>query len=599
MSGVHNGLQAKIKERHTKNAHYMHCNAHNLNLVIVDISKSCTFVEEFFNTMQAVYVMCSASTKRFARLEELVNARVTNNKGEGSGSNQSTTVGKLSNTRWNCRYENVKRVKEKFKELLTLIREIIEENGSKSPEAKGLYDRLNSFQFVFTMLLMENLLGKTNVLSKFLQKGDQNLLSAIIELQELQKSFNQHQTDDEVFNKYYVDAKEFALNHGVPLPSPAELEGTGRLLSASKKWKANDAVLIAGHLFSDRVEGLSVPEVFSIGDKVEAKFRTAEGDVSPSFFPGTVASVEAYADSSAVYTISFNDGDVSENVPHAEVRLPKQSQYYAGTIVSKADEGNFYDVKTVIMDTEITLSGVKVKDLKRVKPRTVREAVRADIFDPVVAITKSEFEKRFNESVIERYNFILNLTPSRIDSISVENIKSIYAMYDGDFTENEQDLFNEHELESFKRQAMSDSFYYDVKKMSDRTIQDVLVAMIQKNVVDVFPVIFKSYFLLLLLPVSTASSERSFSAMKLVKTRLRTKISDEWLFNLMLLYINRDISKDIQPEEILYHWYHHDSTPKESRKHAKKLAASAIGERGRTTRMDIALERRKTRSKSV
>jgi hypothetical protein len=35
--------------------------------------------------------------------------------------------------------------------------------------------------------------------------------------------------------------------------------------------------------------------------------------------------------------------------------------------------------------------------------------------------------------------------------------------------------------------------------------------------------------LVLTLPVSTAASERAFSAMKLVKTRLRNKMGDEFL----------------------------------------------------------------------
>ena len=43
----------------------------------------------------------------------------------------------------------------------------------------------------------------------------------------------------------------------------------------------------------------------------------------------------------------------------------------------------------------------------------------------------------------------------------------------------------------------------------------------------VHPTVYKLLKLVLLLPVATARVERSFSAMKIVKTRLRNRIGDE------------------------------------------------------------------------
>ncbi|XP_074363122.1 uncharacterized protein LOC141703530 [Apium graveolens] len=51
--------------------------------------------------------------------------------------------------------------------------------------------------------------------------------------------------------------------------------------------------------------------------------------------------------------------------------------------------------------------------------------------------------------------------------------------------------------------------------------------------------------LFLTLLVSTATTEHSFSAMKLVKTALRNKMEDEFLQNSMMLYIERDLVEDI------------------------------------------------------
>ena len=51
--------------------------------------------------------------------------------------------------------------------------------------------------------------------------------------------------------------------------------------------------------------------------------------------------------------------------------------------------------------------------------------------------------------------------------------------------------------------------------------------------------------LVLTLPVSTASTKRSFSAMKLVKTTLRNKMGDDYLEDCMILTIERELAEDI------------------------------------------------------
>ena len=48
--------------------------------------------------------------------------------------------------------------------------------------------------------------------------------------------------------------------------------------------------------------------------------------------------------------------------------------------------------------------------------------------------------------------------------------------------------------------------------------------------------------LVLTLPVSTATTERAFSAMKLVKSRLRNKMEDEFLRDCLIIYIEREIA---------------------------------------------------------
>jgi hypothetical protein len=57
--------------------------------------------------------------------------------------------------------------------------------------------------------------------------------------------------------------------------------------------------------------------------------------------------------------------------------------------------------------------------------------------------------------------------------------------------------------------------------------------------------------LVLTLPVSTATTERAFSAMKIVKTRLRNKMEDEFLANSLVVYIEREIAENFNLDSIL------------------------------------------------
>jgi hypothetical protein len=57
--------------------------------------------------------------------------------------------------------------------------------------------------------------------------------------------------------------------------------------------------------------------------------------------------------------------------------------------------------------------------------------------------------------------------------------------------------------------------------------------------------------LVLTLPVSTATTERAFSAMKHVKTVLRNKIEEEFLADSMMIYIERKLVEDIGLDSII------------------------------------------------
>ena len=61
--------------------------------------------------------------------------------------------------------------------------------------------------------------------------------------------------------------------------------------------------------------------------------------------------------------------------------------------------------------------------------------------------------------------------------------------------------------------------------------------------------------LMLTLPVSTATTERVFSVMKLLKTRLRNKMEDEFLVDNMIVYTEKEIAGNFTIEMIIDKFY--------------------------------------------
>ena len=87
---------------------------------------------------------------------------------------------------------------------------------------------------------------------------------------------------------------------------------------------------------------------------------------------------------------------------------------------------------------------------------------------------------------------------------------------------------------------------------SQPSLQDILQSMQEYEAYkSIFPQMFSLMNILLAIPMSTATVERSFSQMKLVKNRLRNRLSDVSLPQLMRIAIEGPELTDINFEEIL------------------------------------------------
>jgi hypothetical protein len=66
-----------------------------------------------------------------------------------------------------------------------------------------------------------------------------------------------------------------------------------------------------------------------------------------------------------------------------------------------------------------------------------------------------------------------------------------------------------------------------------------------------YPMVNKLLRLFLTLPVSTAITERAFSTIKFVKTRLPRKMGDAYLRDYLVVYIERELAAMICSDDII------------------------------------------------
>jgi hypothetical protein len=126
-----------------------------------------------------------------------------------------------------------------------------------------------------------------------------------------------------------------------------------------------------------------------------------------------------------------------------------------------------------------------------------------------------------------------------------EICKLVEKYYPGDFNQ-QQRIGLEYQLNHFVVEvARSD----DLKRIS--TLAEICKCLVDTRRHRVFHLVDRLLRLLLTLPVSTASADRAFSSLKIIKTRLCNKMKDDFLANNMLVHIEAEVMEDYSYEDII------------------------------------------------
>lgn len=101
-------------------------------------------------------------------------------------------------------------------------------------------------------------------------------------------------------------------------------------------------------------------------------------------------------------------------------------------------------------------------------------------------------------------------------------------------------------MDSFPQQMVSFRSFMRKEIKNAENIRQLAKAIICKNstLSACFPEVCTAYILFTTLPVTTATAERSFSKLKLIKNYLRSTMSQERLTGLSILSIENDTTRE-------------------------------------------------------
>ena len=215
MSGIYNGVQAKIRGEQPK-ALYVHCYAHCLNLVIVDVTKRNKIARNLFGVVEKLYAFMKGSCARsnlFTKVQQ-----------ELSESEPPLKLKQLSDTRWNCRVESLKVIDNQYAAILQTLETIEDEttDAKAAADARGLLAQLSTFEFILSLAVLKDFLSHTHHASQYLQSEHLDLMAAVSCVEATQAVLRERRSIEQ-FNKIYRAVQVHCQKLGIDEPNIGNL----------------------------------------------------------------------------------------------------------------------------------------------------------------------------------------------------------------------------------------------------------------------------------------------------------------------------------------------------------------------------------------
>ncbi|KAK9689819.1 hypothetical protein RND81_09G083500 [Saponaria officinalis] len=172
---------------------------------------------------------------------------------------------------------------------------------------------------------------------------------------------------------------------------------------------------------------------------------------------------------------------------------------------------------------------------------------RVNIFYSVIDFQLTELDSRFTESSLEILVLSASMDPRYcFRAFKREDVcKLALKYYPLDFSSYDRFALD-LECEFFVADIDKDPRFTKIT-----SILDLCRQMVDFGKTSFYPMIYRLICLILTLPISTATTERAFSSMNIIKNKLRNKMNDEFLDDLMVLYIERIYADNIKNQDVI------------------------------------------------
>ncbi|KAJ6926867.1 zinc finger MYM-type protein 1-like [Populus alba x Populus x berolinensis] len=202
-----------------------------------------------------------------------------------------------------------------------------------------------------------------------------------------------------------------------------------------------------------------------------------------------------------------------------------------------------HDIDILNMDDEYKLRG---RSRRKSQGITNLHHFCYELFNNIIDIQLTELDDRFTETSMELLLCVACLSPN--DSFSTFNKEKLIRLalfYPSEFSIVDLMVLGD-QLDTYIIDLRGDDEFSGIEGIA--SLAEKMVKT-KKNLI--FPSVYMLIKLSLLLPVATATVERVFSAMHIVKSRLRNKMGDKWMNDSLVVYIEKDIFDKIDNEAIM------------------------------------------------
>ncbi|XP_073051189.1 uncharacterized protein [Primulina eburnea] len=222
-----------------------------------------------------------------------------------------------------------------------------------------------------------------------------------------------------------------------------------------------------------------------------------------------------------------------------------------------------YDILLMIVQSVCENNGIEIPNMnawyRSATGRSIQQRdsitfdhhYRFDVFNAAIDFQVEELNSRFNDGAVELLRLSSALEPR--DNFKLFNADDIYNLAEKFYPSD----FNKQELHYLKSQL--DHYKFDIihheRFQNICTISELCRRLLETEKARHYHLIDRLIRLVLTLPVSTATTERSFSAMKLLKTSLRNKMEEELLADSMIVYNEREFTARIDIDSIIDEFY--------------------------------------------